>query len=62
MEAEQNSRGNRDNGTAQWRIRESQIFVLSRRFRDMMIKYNQEVVLYRDKCKDAIVRELELCK
>jgi hypothetical protein len=47
---------------AQRRIRESQIFVLIRRFRDTMIQYNQETVSHRDRCKKVIVCELELGK
>ncbi|CAF1429677.1 unnamed protein product [Adineta ricciae] len=46
--------------SAQWRIKESQIFVLTRQFRDTMIEYNKEAVLHRERCKKIIARELEI--
>jgi len=46
--------------SAQGRIKESQIFVLTRRFRNIMNQYNQDAILHRDRCKKAISRELEI--
>jgi hypothetical protein len=51
-----------DKNTAHWRLKESQIFVLTRRFRDTMIEYNKEAVSHRERCKKCIVRELEMGK
>lgn len=48
--------------SAQWRIKGSQIFALTRQFRDTMIEYNKEAVLHRERCKKIIARELEICK
>jgi hypothetical protein len=62
MDQAQESRDDHDNKNAQWRIKESQIFVLTRRFRDTMTHYNQEAVSHRERCKKAIVRELAICK
>ena len=49
-----------EKASAQGRIKESQIFVLTRRFRDIMNQYNQEALAHRDRCKKAISRELEI--
>lgn len=46
--------------SAQGRIKESQIFVLTRRFRNIMNQYNQDAIVHRDRCKKAISRELEI--
>lgn len=62
MEQTQENRDDHDKSGAQWRIKESQIFVLTRRFRDTMTQYNQETVLHRERCKKAIVHELDICK
>ena len=45
---------------AQWRIKESQIFVTIQRFRDTMTHYNRETLQHRDHCKNIIMRELEI--
>jgi len=62
MEQVQENRDDHEKNNAQWRIKESQIFVLTRRFRDIMAQYNQETVIHRERCKKAIARELELGK
>ncbi|CAF4333679.1 unnamed protein product, partial [Rotaria magnacalcarata] len=49
-----------DKQSAQGRIRESQIFVLTRRLRDVMIEHNVNTVAHRERCKKIIVRELNL--
>ncbi|CAF0983201.1 unnamed protein product [Adineta ricciae] len=49
-----------DKANAVWRIKETQIFNITRRFREVMNVYNQEFVLHRERCKRAIVRELEI--
>ena len=51
-----------DETNAQRRIKESQINVLTRRFRDIMLEYNKETVVHRERCKNVIVCELEMCK
>ncbi|CAF2709507.1 unnamed protein product [Rotaria sp. Silwood2] len=60
MEQAKESRDEHDKTNAQWRIKESQIFVLTRRLRDTMVAYNQETIAHRDRCKKIIVRELEI--
>ncbi|CAF3804069.1 unnamed protein product [Adineta steineri] len=45
---------------AQRRIKESHLFVLTRHFRNVMIEYNQEAVLHRERCTNVISRELAL--
>jgi hypothetical protein len=60
MEQAQENRDNNEKTNAQWRIQESQICVLTRRFRDTMTHYNQETVSHSDRCKKAIIRELEM--
>ena len=62
MEDEQENCDPREKNDAQWRIKESQIFVTTRRFRDTMTLYNQDMVAHRERFKDVIVRQLELCK
>lgn len=49
-----------DQNSAQRRIKESQLFVLSRRLRDIMMEYNRETVTHRDRCKKVIVEQLRL--
>ena len=48
--------------STQERIKESQIFGITRRFRETMNQYNQESVAHRERCKKTIARELEICK
>ena len=48
-----------DKSSAEWRIKELQLFNETKRFRDVMNKYNQESMLHQDKCKKAIKCELE---
>ncbi len=60
MEQALNIRDDPEETHTQRRIKESQIFVLTRRFRDTMNQYNQEAVSHRERCKKAIVRELEI--
>ncbi|CAF1427927.1 unnamed protein product [Adineta ricciae] len=60
LEQSQTHQTDYDITSAQWRIRESQIFALTRQFRDTMIEYNKEAVLYRERCKKIIARELEI--
>jgi hypothetical protein len=62
MEQARDNRDDHDKNNAQWRIKESQIFVLTRRFRDIMTQYNLETITHRERCKKAIVRELEIGK
>ena len=62
MEQEQDNAGNSNRTNAEKRIKESQIFVLTRQLRETMIRYNQETTAHRERCKRVIVRELELCK
>lgn len=50
-----------EKASAQGRIKESQIFVLTRRFRDVMNQYSQEAMAHRERCKKVILRELEIC-
>jgi len=49
-----------DKASAQWRIKESQIFNMTRRFRDVMNQYNIESDAHRERCKRVIMRELEI--
>ncbi|CAF4311376.1 unnamed protein product [Rotaria socialis] len=49
-----------DKQSAQGRIRESQIFVLTRRLREVMIQHNLNTVAHRERCKKIIVHELNL--
>ncbi|CAF3964022.1 unnamed protein product [Rotaria magnacalcarata] len=49
-----------DIGSAQWRLKESQIYNITRHFRQIMIQYHEECVAHRDRCKKAIKRELEI--
>ncbi|CAF3503795.1 unnamed protein product [Rotaria sordida] len=60
MEQAKQNCDDHDKTNAQWRVKESQIFVLTRRFRDTMVAYNQETMSHRDRCKSVIVRELEM--
>lgn len=45
---------------AQIRIEQSQLFVLTQKFRDVMNDYNQVQLGYRQKCKERIQRQLEI--
>jgi hypothetical protein len=56
----QENQDDNDKATAQWRIKESQIFNITRRFREVMNQYNHEAVVHRERCKKVIVRELEI--
>ncbi|CAF0852441.1 unnamed protein product [Rotaria sordida] len=60
MEQAKQNCDDHDKMNAQWRVKESQIFVLTRRFRDTMVAYNQETMSHRDRCKSFIVCELEI--
>ena len=62
LEHAQEQHSDQERSTAQGRIKESQIFVVTRRFRDMMNQYNHEFLHHRDKCKKAISHELEICE
>jgi hypothetical protein len=62
MEQVQANQDDADKRSAQGRIKESQIFNMTRRFRDVMNEYNQEFVLHRERCKRVIVRQLEISK
>jgi hypothetical protein len=60
MEKTQETTANQELSHSHRRIQESQIFVLTRRLRDTMSQYNQESMQHRERCKKAIVRELEI--
>ena len=60
MEQSLNDQTNDEKATARWRIKESQVFNITRLFRDIMNQYNQETVLHRQRCEKAILRELEI--
>jgi hypothetical protein len=62
MERIQEDQDDTDKASAQWRIKESQIFNLTRRFREIMNKYNLESVTHRERCKKSIMREFEISK
>ena len=62
MEQTQQDQSMDEKASAQWRIKEGQIFTITRRFREVMNKYNLESVSHRDRCKRAIMRELDLSK
>jgi hypothetical protein len=62
MEQIQGDQDDTDKASAQWRIQESQIFNITRRFRDVMNQYNQESLLHRERCKKVILRELDICE
>jgi hypothetical protein len=62
MEEIQENQNNNDKTSAQWRMKESQIFVVIKRFRDTMNQYNQDCDSHLEKCKSIIKRELELCE
>ncbi|UJR15278.1 hypothetical protein I4U23_002231 [Adineta vaga] len=49
-----------DKASAVWRIKETQIFNLTYRFRQVMQKHNQEFVSHRERCKKVISSELEI--
>ncbi|CAM4957098.1 unnamed protein product [Rotaria socialis] len=49
-----------DIGSAQWRLKESQIYNITKHFRQIMNQYNEECVAHRDRCKKAIKREFEI--
>jgi hypothetical protein len=51
---------NRNETNTQRRIKESQIFILNRRFRDTMNQYNEETLTHRDRCKHLILCELKM--
>lgn len=44
------------------RIKDSQIFVLNRRFRNIMAEHHKETLAHRERCKKAIIRELDIGK
>jgi hypothetical protein len=50
----------RNETNAQRRIKESQLFNLNLRLQNTMNQYNQEVLAYRERCKNVILRELEM--
>lgn len=60
MEQIQQDQARINQDSAQWRIKEAQIFNITKDFREVMNRYNQEYVLHRERCKRAIVRELEI--
>jgi hypothetical protein len=60
MEQIQKNQEDDDQSSTQWRIKELQLFNATRRFREVMNKYNQESLLHQDKCKKIIKRELEI--
>lgn len=60
METAHENLNDRDKNSAQGRIRESQIAVLTRHFRNVMTQYNLETVAHRERCKRLISRELDL--
>ena len=62
MEDEQMNCDASEKANAQWRIKESQIFVTTRRFRDMMGLYHQDMIAHREQYKNMIVRQLEICE
>ena len=62
MEDEQMNCDASEKANAQWRIKESQIFVSTRRFRDIMGLYNQDMITHRERYKSMIVRQLEICE
>jgi hypothetical protein len=62
MEQIQENQNDAQRLSTQGRIKESQIFGITRRFRETMNQYNQESMVHRERCKKAIVRELEICK
>lgn len=62
MEQVQEDQSEDEKGSVQSRIKEAQIFDITRRFREVMNAYNHEFVLHRERCKRAIVRELEISK
>jgi syntaxin 1A/syntaxin 1B/2/3 len=49
-----------DRNTADFRIRKAQYSTLSRRFRDVMLSYNQIEEEYRDKNKEKILRQIKI--
>jgi hypothetical protein len=60
MEQIQDNQDDADKANAQWRIKESQIVNMTRRFRDVMNQYNLEFVSHRERCEKIIMRELEI--
>ena len=62
LEHAQEQQPDQEKTNTQGRIKESQIFVVTRRFRDVMNQYNQQFILHRGKCKNAISHELEICE
>jgi hypothetical protein len=60
MEQIQDNQDDTDKANAQWRIKESQIVNMTRRFRNVMNQYNLEFVSHRERCKKIIIRELEI--
>lgn len=62
MDEAQKKSNDLNESSAQWRIRESQTFVLFRRFRDTMAEHHKESLTHRERCKKAIVYELEMSK
>jgi hypothetical protein len=62
MEQVEANQDDADKISSQGRIKQLQIFNMTRRFREVMNEYNQEFVLHRERCKRAIVCQLELSK
>jgi len=60
MEQVQENQDAIEKASAQWRIKESQIFNMTRRFRELMNQYNLESDAHRERCKKVIMRELEI--
>ena len=62
MEEAQGHSNDLNESNAHRRIRESQVFVLFRRFRDTMAEHHKESLAHRERCKTAIIRELDMSK
>jgi t-SNARE complex subunit (syntaxin) len=60
MEQNQADQNQTEKGSTQWRIKQSQIFNITQRFREAMNQYNLESVTHRERCKKSIMRELEI--
>jgi syntaxin 1A len=60
MEQDQEQSTPSNQTQAQMRIGKSQLFVLTKKFHDVMNDYNQVQLGYRQKCKERIQRQLEI--
>ncbi|CAF3991725.1 unnamed protein product, partial [Adineta steineri] len=60
MEQIQEDQSAAEKASAVWRIKHLQISNITRHFSEVMNQYNQESVLHREKCKNAIKRELAI--